>query len=140
VVAALTFIITNGAKYDVDTETFTKELNQLGLPKEHCDGLVKTFGDSKQTLREKLHSQVLRLDKLEGVDWRVDYVLVSNNVNNTNTPAVKLSLNLGSSDGETHKHTFEIGIDKFKALVNELQVARNMMDAIHTGPVDAESA
>lgn len=32
-VAALTFIITNAAKYSVDEESLSNELQQLGLPK-----------------------------------------------------------------------------------------------------------
>ena len=32
-IAALTFILNNGAKYNVDGDTLTNELQQLGLPK-----------------------------------------------------------------------------------------------------------
>ena len=36
-IAALTFILSCAAKYDVDAETLSNELQQLGLPKGECD-------------------------------------------------------------------------------------------------------
>lgn len=140
-IAAVDFIITNGAKYNVDDQVLVTELQQLGLPKENCDSLVRPFAESKQALQEKLHSRSLRLDTIKSLDWRVDYLLSSHNLNNVNAPAVQLALTVSSPEARTHedskdkhtKHSFEIDADKFRVLLTELQIARAMMEAIPTG-------
>ena len=41
VVAALQFVLSNSAKYDIDDTTLQLEIQQLGLPKENADVLVR---------------------------------------------------------------------------------------------------
>ena len=74
-IAALHFIITNGAKYDIDDATLSNELQQLGLPKgilltypftflqelaEHCDALVRPYRDNKDKLRAHAKDHILK--------------------------------------------------------------------------------
>jgi len=126
-IAALTFILNNGAKYNVDADTLTNELQQLGLPKEHCDTLVNTFMESKPALRLRLQSEVLTLPRIIAVDWRVDYILSSSDLVNVNAPAVRL--NVRTNEG-TESHTFEVNGEKFKALLTELQAAHGIMESL----------
>jgi len=131
--AALTFIFTNGAKYNVDPDTLTNELQQLGLPKEHCDALVRTFSESKQALRSKLQAQVLKLDKMDSIDWRVDYILATTALVSVNTPSVQLCLNVRRNSADIpslQQHVFEVDSEKFKALITELQSAYAVMGAM----------
>jgi hypothetical protein len=141
-IAALDFIVTNGAKYNVDPQVLINELQQLGLPKEHCDGVARLFSDSKQDLRAKFQSQTLLLEGIQAVDWRVDYILASNNLNNVNAPTVQLNIvvkeartgtTAKTQDTENTKskaHSFEIDAEKFRVLLAELQTARSMMDSL----------
>ena len=64
-VAALHFIFLNAAKYDVDSSpgggagVLPMELQQLGLPRDICNAIVRAFQQSKEALRDKLHKGVL---------------------------------------------------------------------------------
>ena len=71
VVAALDFILTSSARYDVAEEALALELQQLGLPKEHTDALVGALRDGRATLQSQLMAASLRLPKLEALRWRV---------------------------------------------------------------------
>ncbi|KAL6043023.1 COMM domain-containing protein 4 [Balamuthia mandrillaris] len=153
VIAALNFIVTNGAKYDVEANTLNNELQQLGLPKEHCDSLIRPFSERKHDLREKFKSQTLKLDRLQSVEWRVDYILSSSSLQTVETPTVQVCLEVENSiqkrrneslhreDGGDKnkedtvgpllsKHAFEVPVDKFRLLLSELEIARDMMHAI----------
>ena len=44
-IAGLDFIIANSAKYDIDENTLSLEIQQLGLPTENCDALLKSYKD-----------------------------------------------------------------------------------------------
>jgi len=74
-IAGLKFILSAGAKYDVDDNTLLQEIQQLGLPKENAEAVVKTFHDHKEQLRTAFLQQSFQLDRFESLDWRVDHVL-----------------------------------------------------------------
>eukprot|EP01095_Lingulamoeba_sp_RSL-Kostka_P000260 TRINITY_DN103_c1_g2_i2.p1 TRINITY_DN103_c1_g2~~TRINITY_DN103_c1_g2_i2.p1 ORF type:complete len:129 (+),score=41.61 TRINITY_DN103_c1_g2_i2:90-476(+) len=58
--AALTYIVSNGAKYDIGEENLNEELSQLGLPKEHCGALVRSYRQNKDKLQAVFLEQTLR--------------------------------------------------------------------------------
>ena len=70
VVAALHFILTCSARYDVAEETLALELQQLGLPKEHTEALVAALKDGKAPLQRHLAGASLKLASLESMRWR----------------------------------------------------------------------
>ncbi|CAM4734882.1 unnamed protein product [Leuciscus chuanchicus] len=98
-VAVLSFILSSAAKHDVDSESLSSELQQLGLPKEHATGLCKSYEDKHSALQEKLRESSLRLGRLEAVNWRVDYTLSSSEIKQVNEPTVQLRLQ--AQDPET---------------------------------------
>ena len=59
-VAALHLIVTGGAKHDVEETILAKELEQLGLPKEHSDAVCRPYGKDKERLRAALVDAVVR--------------------------------------------------------------------------------
>ncbi|KAM7396767.1 hypothetical protein PAMP_019780 [Pampus punctatissimus] len=59
-VAVLSFIFSSAAKHDVDSESLSSELQQLGLPKEHTTGLCKSYEDKHTALQDKLRQTSLR--------------------------------------------------------------------------------
>ena len=59
-VAALHFIFRHSAQYDVDPlGVLFGELQQLGLPRDICSAIVKTFQQSKEMIRNTLRKEVL---------------------------------------------------------------------------------
>lgn len=59
-IACITFVIENASKYDVSDTVLIKELIDLGLPKENCEQLSKTFKQYKERLQSEYQNQVLR--------------------------------------------------------------------------------
>ena len=67
VVASLNFIIFNSSKYNVNGETVAKELQQLGLPKEHSEAVSKVYLSKKDVLRDVLRGQTLKCKSRAGI-------------------------------------------------------------------------
>jgi len=126
--AALRWILTNAAKYDVDDTTLSNELGQLGLPKDICDAVVKPYNDNKDKLRNQFRQNILKLPRLQSSDWRIDLILNSSLITDVFAPSVQLKLNLISTDGTAKETTFELSEEKFKLLLSDLRTARSLMD------------
>ncbi|RUS69899.1 hypothetical protein EGW08_022340 [Elysia chlorotica] len=128
-IAALTFILSSAAKYDVDQETLSNELQQLGLPKEHTTSLCKSYSDAHTKLQENFRESSLRVSMLDSVQWRVDYILSSSELHNVNEPSVQLKLNVkdGSSE-EVNPVAFTLTSDKFRVLLYELKQAQTALE------------
>lgn len=54
------FILKSGCKYNVDEETLAMELQQLGLPTEHCEAFGKVYSSAKEALQTKLRGETLK--------------------------------------------------------------------------------
>ncbi|KAJ6227285.1 comm domain-containing protein [Anaeramoeba flamelloides] len=122
-VAALYFIIRNSAKFDVDPIILSKELQQLGLPKEHCDSLIRPYKSQKEKLRNKLSEESLRINRIEKVDWRVDLTISTHEMKQVLEPSVQLKI-------KTNEETISFGVNKLKLkiLLNDLLQAKNIME------------
>jgi hypothetical protein len=59
-ISALTYIITNAARFDVNDVQLSTELQQLGLPKEHSESLSRSYKTSKSKLIEKFKTETLK--------------------------------------------------------------------------------
>ncbi|XP_051548853.1 COMM domain-containing protein 4-like isoform X3 [Myxocyprinus asiaticus] len=130
-IAVLSFILSNAAKHDVDSESLSSELQQLGLPKEHTTGLCKSYEDKHNALQEKLRESSLRLGHLEAVNWRVDYTLSSSELKEVNEPTVQLRLQAQNPETDSTETTVvSITADKFRVLLTELKQAQVMMNAL----------
>ncbi|XP_016354895.1 COMM domain-containing protein 4-like [Sinocyclocheilus anshuiensis] len=130
-IAVLSFILSSAAKHDVDSESLSSELQQLGLPKEHTTGLCKSYEDKHSALQEKLRESSLRLGRLEAVNWRVDYTLSSSELKHVNEPTVQLRLQAQDPETDSTKTTVvSITADKFRVLLTELKQAQTMMNAL----------
>eukprot|EP01132_Coremiostelium_polycephalum_P005832 gene5832-7258_t len=129
VIAAINFIVYNSVKNDVDETTLANELQQLGLPKEHCDSISRAFREHKDKLRSIFYNNTLKLPRLDSLDWRVDFLLNSNTVQEVNTPNIQLNFKIkNSSTGEITSHPFEISSKKFNVLYYELKGAQALME------------
>ncbi|XP_056595836.1 COMM domain-containing protein 4 [Triplophysa dalaica] len=130
-IGVLSFILSSAAKHDVDGESLSSELQQLGLPKEHTTGLCKSYEDKHNALQEKLRESSLRLGHLEAVNWRVDYTLSSSELKEVNEPTVQLRLQAQNPETDSIETTVvSITADKFRVLLTELKQAQAIMNSL----------
>ncbi|NWW95701.1 COMD4 protein, partial [Rhynochetos jubatus] len=115
-IAVLSFILSSAAKHNVDGESLSSELQQLGLPKEHASGLCRSYEEKQSSLQDSLRACSLRLSQLGSVRWRVDYTLSSSELREVNEPLVHLTFNL--RDGECGRTVpMAVSADKFRVLL-----------------------
>ncbi|KAL0968903.1 hypothetical protein UPYG_G00273460 [Umbra pygmaea] len=130
-IAVLTFILSSAAKHDVDSDSLSSELQQLGLPKEHSTGLCKAYEEQHSALQQRLRRSSLRLGRLEAVSWRVDYTLSSSELQEVREPTVQLRLQAqGAETGSTETTVVSVSADKFRVLLTELKQAQVIMNGL----------
>jgi hypothetical protein len=142
-VAALHFMLTNAAKFDVDEKSLVLEIQQLGLPKENTDAIAKQYRDTKDMLRSRFAEESYRVSRLVSADWRVDQIIATSQSSEAtpadgrivgNGPLVhiklkvdtqpeKSDLNSSSSTEQTERYkniAFEVSTQKLDVLIHEL--------------------
>eukprot|EP01039_Chlorochromonas_danica_P010699 gene10699-11874_t len=147
-VAALHFMITNAAKYDVEDNVFVQEIQQLGLPKENTDMIVKQLREHKDSLRSFFADKTFRISRLLGTDWRVDTILCSSDsekqqektAENTKEKIIHLNMHIDNrpdqiEDKKEDKDrfsnlAFEMSSVQLDCLVRELSQVYQMMQNV----------
>jgi len=122
-ITSLTYIMTNAARFDIDHEILSTELQQLGLPKDSTIPMCRSYKEYKELLIEKFKTKTLRLSKLDSIEWKVDYLICSSQVNEVNEPSIQLSLTTNSQ-----VNNLEVSLSKFRVLYQELLNARKQME------------
>jgi hypothetical protein len=59
-IASLLFIIQNAARFDVDDQKLSFELQQIGLPKESSESLSRSYKGEREKLVEEMKKHTLR--------------------------------------------------------------------------------
>jgi hypothetical protein len=132
-VAGLDFILQSGCKYNVSDETLSLELNQLGLPKEHCEALAKVYQANKEAMQARLRAQTLQLTRLDAsrpLQWRVDFLLASSALDDVNAPVARFNLPLLAPNGEQRALAFELDHEHLRVLLQELREAKAIVDSV----------
>ena len=76
--AAISYILRQAVRSDVDHTVLGAELQQLGLPKENSDGISRPFRIHRVRLREQARADSLRsAPRLLSLDWTMDCILAS---------------------------------------------------------------
>jgi hypothetical protein len=130
-IAALHLILSSAAKYDVEEKVLSLELQQLGLPKDSCNAVCRSYRGAKEKLREHLAANILQLPRLQNVQWRVDHLVRSGTTVQIDAPSVRLKLQTTqplNANGCTE--TIELDADQFRALFSELKAARALMESV----------
>uniref|UniRef100_A0A673V6J2 COMM domain containing 4 n=1 Tax=Suricata suricatta TaxID=37032 RepID=A0A673V6J2_SURSU len=126
-VAVLSFILSSAAKHSVDGESLSSELQQLGLPKEHAASLCRCYEEKQSPLQEHLRACSLRVNRLVGVGWRVDYTLSSSLLQSVGEPVVHLRLEVAAAPGAPAQPVaMSLSADKFQVLLAELKQAETL--------------
>uniref|UniRef100_A0A8C2V1G7 COMM domain containing 4 n=1 Tax=Chinchilla lanigera TaxID=34839 RepID=A0A8C2V1G7_CHILA len=130
-VAVLSFILSSAAKHSVDGESLSSELQQLGLPKEHAASLCRCYEEKQGALQETLRACSLRVNRLVGVGWRVDYTLSSSLLRSVEEPLVHLQLEVAAAPGVVAQPVaMALSADKFQVLLAEMKQAQALMSAL----------
>jgi hypothetical protein len=127
-IAALRFVYTSAAKHSVQVEELSNETQQLGLPKEHATALCKVYSDTATAIRDHLSSKSLKLNSLEKVEWRVDYILSSSMQPEVKKPEVHMQLAVKDADSQQITPLeFTMDPDRCRLLLRELKQAEKIM-------------
>jgi len=125
-IAVLSFILRNSAKYAVDgVAVLPVELQQLGLPLDIVKAICKCYLSCQAELRDHFRTQTVHMPRLESTEWRVDYILSSSSLLDVAAPTVRMQLKTSKS-----AVAFELSEDKFRVLLSDLKTARAIMDSL----------
>uniref|UniRef100_A0A7S0QZ93 COMM domain-containing protein n=1 Tax=Pyramimonas obovata TaxID=1411642 RepID=A0A7S0QZ93_9CHLO len=127
-IAGLHFILTNAAKHDLEETTLARELQQLGMPKEHSDSICRTYAKDKDRLQQHLRDSSLKLGtNLSLTDWKAEYTLATNESTTAeDAPTISVSLRQATAGG--NGIVIDMTETKFQLLLHELKVARSLME------------
>lgn len=129
-IAGIRYIISSAAKHDVDEETLSSELQQLGLPKEHTAALCKTYDGKLSSLQEEFRKQSFRRSgRLENLSWKIEDCKIEELGENLKQAVIDLQLK--SPDGLIEKKTFRIDADKLRIFLHELKTAHGLMKELN---------
>lgn len=130
-IAALSLILCSAAKYSVDGDSLSNELQQLGLPKEHSVSLCKTYAENLTRLQDSFSRRSLKLKQLAGLEWRVDLVLGCSELREITEPEVLLRFDeVDTSSGTSRPVSFVMTSQKFSVFLSELKQAQRLMSGL----------
>ncbi|KAK2952186.1 putative COMM domain containing 4 [Blattamonas nauphoetae] len=128
--SVLRFIIVNAVRYDCSEDILIGELQQLGLPNEHCESVSKEVTKSREIIKEFLATQTFALPHLEKFEWRVDYPVVLSNTETVTEPRIRFSMAGSSSACPQQPVTFSLTSNEFVSLMIDAQNAQKTLAEI----------
>lgn len=101
-VAALEFILSASARYSVQSELLSNEMQQLGLPREHAAALSKVYSESLAELRVSLEGRVFTVgSQLIRVEPpQIEYEVATGSLLGRDERITSLTLQLANADGK----------------------------------------
>lgn len=130
VVAALEYVVRNATRHDVHGKTLTRELEQLGLPKEHADAVCKPYEKEKEGLRRSMGRRTLRTDALKDLRWGVAFSTsdASSEEGGSVVSEAGLRVKLTVETERGGRVAFVASEEKFRVLLGELKTVKALMD------------
>ena len=132
ITAAVHFILTNAARYDLDEMSLTQEIQQLGLPKENAEAITKLYREHKDGLREILSIKSYRMSRFLGADWRLDRTIASSDEDKVES-IFNLNIRMDrfpheiSKSKNVEEYAFEMTMEQLDLFTHELQIAKEKM-------------
>ena len=127
VVAALDYTIANATRHGVDEQTLGRELEQLGLPKEHAEAVCKPYGKEREGLREAAMRSTVRVNGLRDLRWGVTFASdADESRNNASEGRIAIRLTLDTTDEGCMD--VDVSEEKFRVLLSELKAVKALMD------------
>ena len=138
ILSALNFILSNAVRNNVDSETLSNELQQLGLPKESANAIKRAYVKNNKILKKALTKNILSLPSIKTsnnkIEWSVDYVLSSSILKNVNESLVRLKLqrNDNNNNNDNNKTTIDVNMtsSQLDSFLHELKTVQTMINEI----------
>ncbi|KAA6400160.1 MAG: hypothetical protein EZS28_004308 [Streblomastix strix] len=77
-------IAANTVRFEAQDEVLTRELQQIGLPNEHCEAITKEVSKTRGMIMTNLKQQTFKLPTIQRFDWRVEFPVISSSSDITN--------------------------------------------------------
>jgi hypothetical protein len=126
VVSGLQYVITNATRYDVDELTLGRELEQLGLPKEHVEAVCKAYWKERVGLRKAMGLRTIKVNALRDMAWGVTF---SSGEESSGGVKDGLGIRLRLDTVEHGNLDVEVSEEKLRVLLGELKAVKALMDA-----------
>ncbi|XP_011894147.1 PREDICTED: COMM domain-containing protein 4 isoform X3 [Cercocebus atys] len=98
---------------------------------EHAASLCRCYEEKQSPLQKHLRVCSLRMNRLAGVGWRVDYTLSSSLLRSVEEPMVHLRLEVAAAPGTPAQPVaMSLSADKFQVLLTELKQAQTLMSSL----------
>ncbi|XP_016066043.1 PREDICTED: COMM domain-containing protein 4 isoform X5 [Miniopterus natalensis] len=98
---------------------------------EHAASLCRCYEEKQNPLQEHLRACSLRVNRLAGMGWRVDYILSSSLLRSVEEPMVHLQLEVATApDAPAQPVAISLSADKFQVLLSELKQAQTLMSSL----------
>ena len=104
-----------------------RELEQLGLPKEHAEAVCKPYGKEREGLREAAMRSTVRVNGLRDLRWGVTFASdADESRNNASEGRIAIRLTLDTTDEGCMD--VDVSEEKFRVLLSELKAVKALMD------------
>jgi COMM domain containing 4 len=115
--------LVSASQHNTDTNTFSAELQQLGLPKEHSSALCRVMDEYSGEIRKYLASRSLTVNELADVSFNIP-------PNTIDCAQLVFKIKNEIVNGVSQPTTHRVNVSKVNILtmLNELKVIKNIVD------------
>jgi len=147
-ISVLRFILSNAVRYDTPDAVLLDELQQLGLPREHCDQILREYASNKAAIAASLTAHTLSLPRPDDVQWKVDFVACASTTppdaptGAVGEPSIRMKIRATAptppnAPGAQRTCVFEMSPLQLHTLLTDLKQAKGMMEGVHA-PTEAQ--
>jgi len=122
--AAVNYVLDHATRYNVERKILGTEMQQLGLHEDLTNAVLDVYFKKKDTILALYKQKEFKLETIEKVDWRVDCVLGSSNIQGMAEPNIMLKIKGSNSNDDV---SFDMSSNMFRVLHAELKNAHTMM-------------
>ena len=122
--AAVNYVLDHATRYNVERKILGTEMQQLGLHEDLTNAVLDVYFKKKDTILALCKQKEFKLETIEKIDWRVDCVLGSSNIQGMAEPNIMLKIKGSNSNDDV---SFDMSSNMFRVLHAELKNAHTMM-------------
>ena len=122
--AAVNYVLDHATRYNVERKILGTEMQQLGLHEDLTNAVLDVYFKKKDTILALYKQKEFKLETIEKVDWRVDCVLGSSNIQGMAEPNIMLKIKGSNSNDDV---SLDMSSNMFRVLHAELKNAHTMM-------------
>ena len=122
--AAVNYVLDHATRYNVERKILGTEMQQLGLHEDLTNAVLDVYFKKKDTILALYKQKEFKLETIEKIDWRVDCVLGSSNIQGMAEPNIMLKIKGSNSNDDV---SFDMSSNMFRVLHAELKNAHSMM-------------